>query len=116
VQHLNAKPSASQFLHLDKDIHRALGDKFSEDLVFKTTICSKREAPGVEALSQDHIRAYPGDQASLQYSVLLKEMLNREGKSAFNATLNPLPAADALGRIAPDDGLDELDVGSVVNG
>ena len=58
----------------------------------------------------------PGDQASVQYMELLKEMINRGGKGAFNATLNPLPGADALGRIAPDDGLDEIDVGSVVNG
>src|SRR3954447_7469132 len=104
---------------LDKDIHRALVDKFGEDLVFRTTIARSvkhRESTLYRKTIFEHA---PTDQASLQYAELLKEMLNRGAKGAFSATLNPLPDENALGRIAPDDGIDSLDeveVGSVANG
>ena len=105
---------------LDKDIHRALVDKFGEDLVFRTTIARSvkhRESTLYRKTIFEHA---PTDQASLQYAELLKEMLNRGAKGAFRATLNPLPDENALGRIAPpddgQDGLDEAEVGSVVNG
>jgi chromosome partitioning protein len=101
---------------LDKDIHRALVDKFGEDLVFRTTIARSvkhRESTLYRRTIFEHA---PGDQASMQYAELLKELINRGAKGAFSATLNPLPDENALGRIAPGSDLDEFDEERAVNG
>ena len=101
---------------LDKDIHRALVDKFGEDLVFRTTIARSvkhRESTLYRKTIFEHA---PGDQASRQYAELLKEMINRGRKGAFSARSIRFPTRTLSGRIAPDDGLDEIEVGSVVNG
>ena len=101
---------------LDKDIHKALVAKFGEDLVFQTTIARSvkhRESTLYRKTIFEHA---PNDQASLQYSELLREMINRGAKGAFKQTLNPLPDENALQRIAPIEELEDFDRGSVVNG
>jgi chromosome partitioning protein len=84
--------------------------------VFRTTIprsVKHRESTLYRRTIFEHA---PGDQASLQYAELLRELLNRGAKGALKATLNPLPDENAMGRIVADDGQEEAVLGSVVNG
>ncbi len=105
---------------LDADIHKMLVQRFGEELVFRTTIARSvkhRESTLHRKTIFEHAA---GDQASLQYIELVKEMINRGAKGEFKATLNPLPDEDALSRVVPPteeiEGLDGAGLGRIANG
>ena len=103
---------------LDSQIHQLLVKKFEGGLVFNTTIARSvrhREATLYQKTIFEHA---PDEPASEQFVTLVQEMINRGGKGEMKMTMNPLPDADALSRIAPpietDDNDDDL--GRLVNG
>jgi chromosome partitioning protein len=84
---------------LDREIHRLLKTRFTEALVFSTTI--NRSVRYREAtMGRMTIFEHPeGKEQAAQYLQLVKEMINRGAKGAFGSTLNPLPTVDQAEQI-----------------
>ncbi len=88
---------------LDKQVHDVLKKRFTEALVFATTIGRSvryREATMGRITIFEHPEA---KEQAAQYLALVKEMINRGAKGAFGATLNPLPDVQTVERVIGED-------------
>lgn len=107
---------------LDRDIHSYLIKQFGDNIVFQTTISravKHREATIHRKTIFEHA---PGDQASIQYLDLVRELINRGTKSPRGLTERKLPDENALG-VIKNSKLDKIELpeeetfeGEVING
>lgn len=84
---------------LDRDIHQMLRKKFGDEIVFNTTIGRSVRMRDATVRGQTIFELPEAHAQSQQFVTLIQEMLNRGSKTRENS-VNPLPAEDALGRIA----------------
>lgn len=84
---------------LDKQVHDLLKNRFSEQLVFGTTISRSvryREANMGGITIFEHPE---GKEQAAQYISLAKEMINRGAKGRFGVTTNPLPTVTMVEQV-----------------